>query len=553
MAIEVASISELDDADVSQAYEYATSLVQEQHSDIDAKRGVIGDLLLGLDAILSAAHKTNTDRVRESQSVALIESDPNLADETLVDNAVSNYRITRQVATEAAGEVVIVLDAQAVTSIAAGSVFTSGSQTYLSDATYTARLTAGEVIEATDRLLTALASGNYAFSINVTATEAGSAGLLSIDDELTPAIEPPNFVRAYAASDFSGGLDAQTNEELLALMQSGMAVRAYSNRPAIESMIRNASPDEYDVVTDEFANILDMSIIGFGDDEMTRDQHWIFPISGGGKTDIYVRSQRLPAHVSVTKTALLIQKVGNDGIWQTTISRTDAPGFYEITNVRLAGTEADGTNYVLQTDVRGTDLTGTDYIPDIETDAEGGFSRFQTGAITFLDTDTDTAALTEGVDTQEYDVTLSYMPLISEIQQFLGDRDVVNPSGDHLVKAAVPAFIELTVAVARTDPDVTVDEDELADALADYVNTRGFAGYLYAAPLATAGIATLSAGTTISSITMDMRILGPDGTTVTNSSTEVLAVSDLPQYYITPNTVVFILDPDDVTVVVTDV
>jgi hypothetical protein len=337
------------------------------------------------------------------------------------------------------------------------------------------------------------------------------------------------------------------------LMMSGMSTRAYSNRPMIEAMIRNASEDEYETVTDAFADILDMSIIGMGDDEMDRDQHWIFPVSGGGKTDLYVRSQRLPANVAVTKSALLIQKVGSDGIWQTSIARDDAPGFYEVSNIRVTDTEADGTNYAIQTETRGADLTGDDYIPDVTTTTEAGFTRFQTSVITFLDTDTDTSTLTVGVDTQDYDITVKAMPLVSEIQQFLGDRDVVNPAGDHLVKAAVPCFVSVTVNVARSDSSVDVDEATLADALADYVNTRGFSGYLYSTPLSAAGIAVLETGTTISSLTMTGRILAPDSTEIALADPEVLTIPDQPTIYVTSRTVVFILDPDDVTVVITDV
>jgi LysM repeat protein len=555
MTLEVQNLAELDDDDVEQAYALAAQLVQEKFPNVDMKRGVVSDLVTGLDAILGAAQAENTDRMRQSQSIVLIEANPTIADDDLVDNVASNYRVTRQAATYATGEVVIVLDQQQAVSVQAGQTLTAGSSTYTSDATYSARLTAAQVTSPTDRLLVEIETGRWAFAIDVTAAVAGSAALLSKDDELTPTLPVSSFVQAYAAADFIGGLDAQTNAELIALLESGMSTKAYANRPMIKNMIRNADTAAYTQVTSAFADILAMSIIGYGDVEMIRDQHWLFPVSGGGRSDIYLRSQRKPATIALTKTATLVDVTVNGGIWQASITRDNAPGFYEVTNIRIAGSAADGTNYAVTADTRGMDITdtGSDYIPDLETALEAVYSRFQTAVVQFLDTDTATAGLVVGVATQSYDITVAYDPLVKQVQEFIGLRDVRNPLGDHVVKGAIPCFTTLSVTLERKDTSATVDEDDVTDALVDYVNTTGFPGKLYTSELASAINALLPTGVSTGTITMLGRIRNPDGTdTIITSSDTLTIVNDNPNF-VSSRTVIFILDEDDVSITINNV
>jgi len=554
MAITVQSLDELTDEQVSQAYAIAAGFAAEKHPNLDTKRGPVPELVLGLDAILGAAQKENVDRVRQSQSAVLIESNPELADDDLVDNVASNYRVYRREATPAVGEVVVTLDRQLATTVQTGAILRVGDREFTSDETYMARLSAGNVTSPNDRLLVELSPGVWGFSINVTAVVAGSASLLRKDDELLPELEPVAFIRAYAAADFTGGLDEQTNQELVDLFQDGMSTKAYSNRSMNRNMIRNADPDVYDMVTDGFDDILNFSIIGFGDVEMVRDQHWLMPMSGGGRSDFYVRSQRLPGLIELTKTATLIEKTVNGGIWQVSILRDDAPGFYEARTIRLAGLGPGGNAYAVTEDVRGLDVTAPDneYIPDVITTLEGAYSRYQTAVIRFLDTDTDVTPLAL-MDTQDYDITMAAMPLVKEIQEFIGLRDVVNPCGDHLIKGPVPCFTSLSIVLERKNSNAEVDLDAIVDACADYVNTTGFPGKLYSSAIASVIEPLLPSTVSTDIISMLGRVRSPDGSESILSSNEVLTVPNDPATFTTARTVCFILDQNDIAITITDI
>ena len=221
------------------------------------------------------------------------------------------------------------------------------------------------------------------------------------------------------------------------------------------------------MVTTDFPNIEDISIVGYGDAEMIRDQHWLFPLSGGGRTDLYLRSQQSTQAVSLVKTATLIDILTDGGVWQFSIARDDAPGFYEVSKILVRGADPVETGFAVTEDIRGLDLTGDDvYVPDLETVMEGVYSRYQASTIRFLDTSTPTAGLSINSSTQDYDVTAVTMPLVKPVQEFLGDRGVRNPAGDILVKAAIPCFLSLNVELPRRRTDSTVDEARIKSNLA---------------------------------------------------------------------------------------
>jgi len=544
MAIEITSLDALSDADVEQAYALAQQLVLEKQPNVDTKRGVLGQLVLGLDAILGAAHRESFRRLQRSQSLLEITNDPTLADDDTVNALLSNYRLTRREAQAAKGEVTIVLNQNIGVTIAAGSVFVGNGQHYTADASYAARTDSANVLSSTDRLLVKVADDRYAFTINVTAVTPGSAGLLTKDTELTPLDPPVSFVQAYAASDFTGGLDKQTNADLIALMEQGIAARAYSNRTNIFSMLRNADPSTFSMVTTDFANILAISIVGFGDQEMLRDQHGLFPVSTGGRTDIYLRSQALPITTKLTKEAVLISKGATNSIWQFSIARDDAPGFYEIRKITTTGAPATVGGYEITDETRAVDLTGDD-VPDIVTYKEGIYSRYQTAVVQFRDTDTDTSSLTVGVSKANYDITLVRMPLVKEVQQFIQDRRVRNPAGDHLVKAAMPCFVSLSFTLYKKQA-ITIDKAAIRTALATYVNNLGFAGRLYAAELQ--GIITdlLDDSVSVGAIEMFGRIRQPDGTDYYISDNAILTVPTIAQQMISARTVALLLDENDI-------
>jgi len=539
VSIEITDLSTLDPDLVEQLQEELAERLQEAHPTLDLKSGVLRDLLLNLSAILEAKNQTETDRIRRSASLAEIEADPSLADDDAVDNVMSNYRITRQEGEAATGQVTIIVSTNTTTTIAAGAIFEADGKQFTADTVFVAKAEPENVQATTDRLMQALSDGSFAFVISVTASEVGAESMLKKDTLLTPETPPLNFVKALATNDFTGGVDTETNQEILTRMQEGIAAQALSNRVNMTALLR---------AHEDFSSYVASSIIGYGDAEMLRDARLIAPISVGGRVDWYLRTALQAYRIGVTVTATLIEKTtDNRGIWQFGIGRDVLPGFYEVASIRPTTSGEFSGTYPIEEEIRSNDLTGDGFIPDVQTVEEGAYSRFQAAVVRFKDTDTATNSLTVNSSTKQYSVELRGQPLIKDLQEYLSSRDIRNYAGDLLVKAPVPCFVRLSFEIERPAGNTDeIDEDAIKVALADEVNAVSFTGRLPASSLSDVVHNFLKNDVAVSAIDMLGRIRRPDATTAWIRSSEVLVVPSEPDKMVTAKTVQFFLDPEDI-------
>lgn len=541
MAIAEREFDALDPAEVSAVLSELEQRVQEDNPNVDVRRGVFHDLVLHYQSLLSAQRQANIRDYLSARSLQQINADPALADPDIVDDVLSNYRVTRRPGGVASGEIAIVRDNNLTVTIALGSVFSAGGLDFVTESVYTAKAEASQIDGPTDRLITPLRDGNFVFTVPAVAADVGAAYALTRNTLMVPNVAPPGYLTSYAATDFVGGLDAETNQELVDRLQQGIAARTLSNRVNMAAMLREI---------DAFSRIVAMSIIGYGDAEMLRDRHWIWPVSGGGRVDWYIRATEQLERVPLTKTATLIEKTDDfKGVWRFTVGRSEAPGFYEVASVRPADANADGGSYEVRADTRGVDLTGSDFVPDVVGEVEGTYTAFQTATVEFVDTDTDTLELPLGSQ-QEYAVELFTPGLIAEVQQTVSGRDVRHYGADCLVKAPVPCFVQLSFTVyvrqGETPPDVT----SITDALCERVNTLGFVGALYASTLHDTIHGLLSNGATVGPIDMLGRLRYPDGSVHYVRDGDVLNVPDDPELGVSRRTVQFYLEPQGVGVTV---
>jgi hypothetical protein len=558
MAISYPDLSTLDESQVQAVLNFLSQRLGEYAPNLERKRGVLRDIVLQLESVFSAATAEVVNIVNQSNSLLLLQQNPAGADPSLVDKVLGNYRITRRPGSVSKGTVTLILDSLVAVTIPSGFQFTANGVVFTADSSYAARTSAGSVVSSTDRLITALSNGTYAFNINVTAASAGSAGQIRSSSPLVPVNSFGHFVQAFASNDFTGGADAQTNAELLADLQNGMADKSPSNRLTLQAMILSLFP-----------SILATSVVGYGDAEQVR-YHSIFPVAFGGRVDVYARTQALPATIKLSKTATLVTVLPRGGVWQTAITRDEAPGFYEVAHVDPAG--AVGGGYEVTELLRGLDVSADgNFLPDVETTLEAAFSRFQTAVVRFVDDNTDASALTAGVSTNAYDLYVTAMPLVKDLQLALGDRS--RRSCDVLVKAPIPCFVSLSFTVTKRNGEADPPVSRVQNDLARYVNGLGFPGALNASSLSHVVSGNLASTQSVGVITMTGRLLRPGDITDTDltsessetstnsseglptieeklSSTIVLTVPTEPDYLVSANTVAFILDPSDVAITI---
>lgn len=537
MPIPVPPLTTLDQAAVDQTAAYIAQRLAEYDPAVDARLGVVHDIVQHLHAVLETAVQTVVDTWGRSNSLLEIEADPAIADAATVDQVLSNYRVERRAGAPAAGQVVVVLDGAVPVTVPRGAVFTARGRRYTADAAYAARTTAAAVLADTDRLLTPSPGqpGRYQFTISVTAADAGLSGAVRRLTRFAPDFSFPHFADGYAAADFAGGADAESTADLIARLADGAALKTTSSRETTAALVRTAPA---------FAAVTGVSEVGFGDPEQTR-YHGLLPVAAGGRRDVFVRTAPLPLSVTLEKTAALVSTGSAGTTWQVSVGAADAPGFYEVTRVAAADADPAAAGFAVAEDVRGVDLTGWDFVPDVETAAEAAYSPFQTAVVRFTD-DAPPAGPTMAVT-----VTVAAMPQIADLQTFLADRARRPAGSDILVRAAVPCFCRVGLAVRPRPGDPSPDATAIAAAVAGAVNDTQFPGLVPASAVLGAAAAVLPAGTAFGAVDLMGRIRRPDGTTrwLPRSGVALEAPAEATRG-VSRRTVAFYLDPADVAVAV---
>ena len=543
MTLSIDDLAGLNDAEVGQVREVLFQLLSERYPAAELRRGVVHDLIMQLAGTVVAAQQANVDRVRRSQSLLAVRADPSLSTDAVVDALLSNFGVARLPGAAAAGIVTVVLDAAVPVVVPSGVTFTGGGATFVSAVARAVRTSAAAVTGPTDLVLQDLGAGRRGFGVPVVAAVVGAAGMARRGAAMAPAFSPPHFVQAYAEGDFVGGHDVETNAELMDRLRVGIAAKAWSNRDTIDAML-HAEP--------RFARCLQSSICGFGDPEQLRN-HTLFPISPAGRCDAWIRPAALPTSVAVPVVATLVGTQAAGGVWQFDLGRDAAPGFYEVSRVALPSSPQSDAGFEVLADVRGLDATGPGWMPDVVTPVEAAYTRYQTATVRFLDPSTPVAGLVVGAAQAAYAVALSAMPLVADLQGYLGGRGVRDPGGDVLVRAPVPCFLTVSATVMLRPGSAAPTAATLTAArvaVAAAANSLGFAGALYASTLVAALTPYLPAGAGLGPIDMRGRIRRPDGGTtyLGDPRRNSLQVPSDPAGLVTARTVVFILDPADVAI-----
>lgn len=156
----------------------------------------------------------NQQQVVEAMKVLQIGralQDPEGTSPKLLDLMAANWFLKRREATRAEGEIYLVLPRPVVTGVPRNAPFTHGGVTFRSITPVTGRMRGGPHFTQHDRELLKHAAG-WLCPVQVRAEVAGSAGNLAKN---TPFKYGAGRHNCFAANDFVGGKDGETNKELL--------------------------------------------------------------------------------------------------------------------------------------------------------------------------------------------------------------------------------------------------------------------------------------------------------------------------------------------------
>ena len=540
MAIEIASLSELDTAKVEQMIAKLSQYMQERHPEVELTRGVFHDLVLYFNGMLNAAIQENIDRVRQSQSLYAITQNPALAEPAIVDQVLSNYNLTRDNGTPATGVLTLLFNLPTTTRLAAATLFTANQIQFATTQLFTALPPASQPTNAGDRVMIDVGDGTYAINITVQALTAGTAGNIRRGTPVTASFMLNNTLAAYATSDFVDGREPLTNEEYIKKLPEALAAKTIGGRASYAATIK-AQP--------ACQNIKHLSVLGCGDAEQQRDQHSLFPVSGGGKIDIYAQTSSYAQEQDHLLQATFISTSANSTLWQVTLGKNLAAGFYEVRRVSKAD-DRTSAGYTIVTDVRGIDTSDALFLPDMRYLHETAYTRYQTAVIRFEDTDSPVAGLVPNVTKAYYSVRTVGMPMIAELNDFLTTRDNRPRGTDILVKAAVPCFtkIEFQIRTETNESFTAAEITAIKQSVVTAVFTVGFSGQLNASIIDSAVHKYLSGRQAVSKIDMFGRIRRPDGSTTYVRDPSTLTIPNDPARLVTGRTTAFLVGVDDVSV-----
>ena len=543
MSLEISSLAELDSTKVSAMVETMAQLMQERHPEVELTRGVFHDLVLYFNGLLNAAVRENVDRVLQSNSLLKINQNAALADTELVDQVLSNYNITRDAGLPATGLATFIINTPLKTIIPNTNNFLSNGFAYLLTSSFVIVAAEEDVTADTDRVMRPVGDGTYAVTLPMVAVSAGAAGNIKKGTPITATFTPDNVLKIYAASDFVGGKEPSSNNDYLAKLANGLAAKAVGGRKSYEALIK-AQP--------EFSGVLHLSVLGCGDPEQQRDQHGLFPVSGGGKVDIYVQSTAQAQELEHILPATFIGNTPNGTLWQCIIPKDLSPGFYDVTKVLPTDADPATTSggYKIVEDIRDVNILNEAYVPDIQYVPEGVYTGYQTAVIRFEDTDKTGAGLTANSSAAIYAVTLRNMPLVADIHDFMTDRDNRPRGTDILVRGAVPCFTTISVAIHIDLSDSISAATILAmkQAIVDAVSLVGFSGQLHASLISTAVHKFLSGRQAVSNVDMFGKIRRPDGTVTYVRDNTLLEIPFDPGRFVTGRTTAFLVGVRDVEI-----
>jgi hypothetical protein len=535
---ELSQLTALNVADVQQVLDQVATQLQELNPALDLKRGVFKDTVAYYHAILEAALRTNLERYQSARSLQQINLDPTLADDTVVSEVLSNWGVTRKLGTKAVGPVTIELSQARTVTIPANFLFEANGRQYLATDTYTSRSSIGATSPDTDRLLVQLSNGNWAFTIEVEAADIGAEYKLNAGDLIVPDRTLVDYQTSYATSAFTDGTNTETNAEILSELQLGISAKTLSNRTNMRAYLRSIP---------EFKTATNQSIIGYGDLEMLRDKHTIFPISYGGRVDWYIRGQEPVQRTTYAVSATCVAVNSLSSVWQFSLGKNVSPGFYEVTKIRRQLDANLNSGFAVLQDSRGTDLTGDGFLPDIVNLAEGAYTAFQTTTIQFEDTVTPVTGLTTGT-TASYVCEIVGTPLIREIQDLVSSRDVRSYAADALVKAPVPCFVQVTLTVNKAAGDPIPDIAGIKTAIAAVINQTDFTGRLDGSRIIDTVHGFLQDNLSVTQLDLFGRIRRPDGSLQYLRDPDSLVVPEQPTKMVTAKTVQFFAEIADISV-----
>lgn len=488
--------------------------------------------------------------LRATQSLKGVIENPELASAAIVDAILSNLLLTRRLGGQASGRVRVNLTTGGIYTVPSEMRFVSpdGLQ-FAPKASY--RVLAEPIDDEDLKLYSDSTGSQFYFLVPVQAVENGLKYQLAngVSMTITPSI--PNLILAETFGNFGGGADDETNEELIARIPEGQSVKNQVSPLAIRATLK-----------EEFPEILDLAVQGMNGPAMTRNAHNLMGVKTGGFADIYIRTGTTTSLGEISKTATLIDiaEEDNSATYKVELGRDDFPGHYGVRGILPEQENVIGSFLIIQEDktfdarVDANDApAGTNRPNKIETVQEAAYSRFQSTTVLFrVEYDVTLGTQPNDQFPAELAVTVSvnYLPLVKEVQQFISDRDRGVVMADYLVRAVIPCFVQLSTIIVEAAFGTSASDIRLA--VFNYVNSIKIGERLRMDEV----VSAIKKVTGVKYVQLPIKPVGkiyaPNGTIIEIHGDSGLVIPSRPEMQVVPETTAFFIELPDIPVALSE-
>ena len=464
------------------AAETVVSGIKAYNRKLDTRDGtVLRDLLVNPEAAIEGVISGQIEEARKSSSLKRLQEAQESGeeiDQEDVDAILSNFNIKPHSGTNARGLVkVVVSDGTVAYSVSEGDVFST-----VEGAEFTADhqviASTGETPNPAITITAKLYKGaaGYFFLVPVTASDYGSSYNIAQGTSLEMESPVQSFVMAEAYKDFDGGSDVETISETIASIPSGLSIRGFVNKTAVEGMLR----DEYDA--GEYP-IVAVSAVGYGNKAQIRDRHNVCGVGVRGRVDVYVRN--FTNFFTLTKTVKGV--LTGDGRYRIDVGTGVFPGACWIKSVSDPFSSSDGEDVLssLAFEAKRTDdVSGTWHDFDCAKSPVEAFNTVWQGFELYLENVPPDSGASDSSssndswsDERDFKVTAYCLPLAGEIQAYVDRDDIRSVSTDVVVRCPVICNVSVNANV-QYDPKNPIDEATAKAKIRTYINGLGFVGRL---------------------------------------------------------------------------
>ncbi len=484
-----------------------TQFIQETYPAVDLAPGsVLSELLVKLSAAVDNQVYNSIDTFSQGGSFKQVQESAEDTYSEVIDNLASNYSVTRNSGSFSTGLIKVVVTSGGSKYLGEGLQFTQPSSGLIYASAQAWTVSSNPSSE--DLRLYTQGANSFFFLLPVVATEVGPQYQVENGTifALVTETDIANFVGATAYGNFSTGQAEETDKQLIARIETGMTNKGMTSQMSILAKLSSIYP-----------TIKDISVVGAGDPEMTRDKQNSFGIATFGLADVYMRSSNGLDTTSFVKSATKTAP----GVWELSLDYSDIPGFYSLVSIQPNISGVSGTALIV------SETYGTDYIPDepknlINNVSESRYTQYQTCDVVFNYTESPDVAVSS---TADFLVTVNYQPLIREAQAIINDRSHRIASADYLLKAAIPCFVTLTVSVQATT-GMVVPVDAIKQSIFDYINSLKFAEPIYSSKIIDICHNYEEVGHVVTPVVMQGLIAAPNGVVTAISSNDVLSIEN---------------------------